>query len=413
MSGILIKLGLYGILRTLSLVALAPWRGPILVGLGLVSGLLGISLALYQRDAKRTLAYSSIENVGVILLGLGIGFTGLSAGHASVATLGIFGALLHLWNHAVMKGLMFLSAGSILHAVGGKDLERLGGLLRRMPWTGLAMIVGAVAIAGLPPLAGFVSEWLMYVGLLEGGIGANSGTGLLAFLAATGLATIGALAALCFVRLVGIALLGQPRSQAASDAHESGVGLLAPVFSLALAVVAMAFGARALVPVIGPVADAIAGHSLDPRVASVRLGTIAGFNVGLLIAVAAIAAFFALLLRRRRKQTSAGDAREDRPIDTWDCGYAAPTARMQYTARSFAELAGEHLRAARAAPPGVCSQSLPLSSRRAAPFRRTRRILSPAPSTIRSSIAGPVGSLACAGCSKARCTRICPTSWRS
>jgi formate hydrogenlyase subunit 3/multisubunit Na+/H+ antiporter MnhD subunit len=339
MSGILIKLGVYGILRTLSLIALAPWRGPILVGLGLGGGLLGISLALYQRDAKRTLAYSSIENVGVILLGLGIGFTGLSAGHAGVATLGIFGALLHLWNHVAMKGLLFLSAGSILHAVGGKDLERQGGLLRRMPWTGLAMIVGAVAIAGLPPLAGFASEWLMYVGLLEGGIGANSGTGLLAFLAAAGLATIGALAALCFVRLIGIALLGQPRSQAASDAHESGIGLVMPIFFLVLAMIAMAFGARALVPVIGPVATGIAGHPLDPGIASVRLGSITGLNVGLLVGIAATAGTLVVLVRRRRNRTRAiGDA-----IATWDCGYAAPNARMQYTARSFAELAGEHL----------------------------------------------------------------------
>ena len=339
MSGILIKLGLYGILRTLSLVALAAWRGPILVGLGLGGGLLGIALALYQRDAKRTLAYSSIENVGVILLGLGIGFSGLSAGHAAVATLGIFGALLHLWNHAAMKGLMFLSAGSILHAVGGKDLERQGGLLRRMPWTGLAMIVGAVAIAGLPPLAGFVSEWLMYVGLFESGIGASSGMGLLALLAAAGLATIGALAVLCFVRLVGIALLGQPRSQAASDARESGLGLVVPVLSLALAVIAMAFGARTLVPLLGPVATEIAGRPLDPSVASQRLGSLTGLNVGLLVGVALIATILAVLVRRRRDRTSAiADA-----IDTWGCGYAAPTARMQYTARSFAELAGEHL----------------------------------------------------------------------
>ena len=339
MSGILIKLGLYGILRTLSLVALTSWRGPILIGLGLGGGLLGISLALYQRDAKRTLAYSSIENVGVILLGLGIGFSGLSAGHMDVATLGIFGALLHLWNHVIMKGLMFLSVGSILHAVGGKDLERQGGLLRRMPWTGLAMIVGAVAIAGLPPLAGFVSEWLMYVGLLEGGVGAQSGTGLLAFLATAGLATIGALAALCFVRLIGIALLGQARSQAASDAHESGIGLVAPIFALALAVIAMAFGARALVPVIGPVASEIAGRSIDAGVASLRVGSITGLNIGLIVAAAAIAGAFVVLVRRRRNNTSGiGD-----PIDTWGCGYTAPTARMQYTARSFAELAGEHL----------------------------------------------------------------------
>ena len=126
MSAMLIKLGLYGILRVLPLVALASWRGPILAALGLGGGLLGISLALYQRDVKRALAYSSIENVGVILLGLGVGFWGISAGHPGVAALGIYGALLHLWNHTVMKGLMFLVAGSVVHGVGSRDCGSSG-----------------------------------------------------------------------------------------------------------------------------------------------------------------------------------------------------------------------------------------------------------------------------------------------
>ena len=136
--------------------------------IGLAGGLVGISLALSQRDLKRALAYSSIENVGLITLGLGIGFWGATSGHPAMAALGSAGGLLHVWNHALMKGLMFLAAGSVLHATGTKDIERLGGILKRMPRTGAAMILGAVAIAGLPPLNGFVSEWLIYMGLLRG-----------------------------------------------------------------------------------------------------------------------------------------------------------------------------------------------------------------------------------------------------
>ena len=336
MSGMLIKLGVYGILRTLPLVALTSSRGPILMALGLGGALLGISLALYQRDIKRVLAYSSIENVGVILIGLGVGFWGLDAGHSSIAAAGICGALLHVWNHAAMKGLLFLAAGSLVHGAGSRDLERLGGLLRRMPGTGAAMIAGAVAIAGLPPLAGFASEWLIYMSLFEGGLAATSWAGLPVFLVAAGLAAVGALAVLCFVRLVGIALLGQGRSQAAREAHESDPGIVVPLLILALAVVALAFGAPALLRLVGPVAAQVAGPPLDVGVAISGVGWITTMNLVVLASIAAVAGVLVRLTRRRQ----AGDAVAD---DTWGCGYAAPTARMQYSGRSFAELAGEHL----------------------------------------------------------------------
>src|SRR5262249_16304182 len=140
------------------------------MAIGLICGLYGISLALYQRDLKRVLAYSSIENIGLIVLGLGIAFWSQQSGQPYIAVLGISGSLLHLLNHVLMKGLMFLAAGSLLHGAGTRDLEQLGGLLKRMPRTGLLMIVGAAAIAGLPPLNGFISEWLLYSGLGNGGL---------------------------------------------------------------------------------------------------------------------------------------------------------------------------------------------------------------------------------------------------
>jgi formate hydrogenlyase subunit 3/multisubunit Na+/H+ antiporter MnhD subunit len=367
MSGVLIKLGLYGILRALTFLAPARWPGPALLALGVVGGLLGISLALYQRDMKRALAYSSIENVGVMLIGIGLGLWAVQTGHPRIAALGFCGGLLHVWNHAVMKGLMFLGAGSVLHGAGSKDLERLGGLLRRMPKTGTSMIVGSVAIAGLPPLNGFASEWLVYMGLLGGGLELGSGSGLVLFLVTAALATIGVLATLCFVRLLGVSLLGQPRSEPAARAHESPFGMAAPLVLLALACAAMGLFARHLVPLLGQVTTQVLGASLDLAPAASRLGGIATISVAVWIAVAAGAAVLLVLLRGRR----AAD-------DTWGCGYLAPTARMQYTGRSFAEIMAEHLlppmfrtRVAVKAPRAIFAEPTRISSDSSDPVTRS------------------------------------------
>ncbi|HEX7598433.1 MAG TPA: proton-conducting transporter membrane subunit, partial [Polyangia bacterium] len=168
MSGVMIKLGLYGLLRVTTFLPSASWWGPTLIVLGLAGAVWGISLALYQRDMKRVLAYSSVENMGIITIGIGLAYWRAKHGDFWLAALAACGALLHAWNHVIMKGLMFLSAGSLLHGSGSKDMEKLGGLMKRMPRTGTAMLVGAVAIAGLPPLNGFVSEWLIYLGLMGG-----------------------------------------------------------------------------------------------------------------------------------------------------------------------------------------------------------------------------------------------------
>jgi hydrogenase-4 component B len=334
MSGVLVKLGLYGLLRFSTFLRPMAWWGPLLIVLGLGGGLLGISLAVYQRDLKRALAYSTVENVGIILLGLGIGFWGIAHHHPRVGALGLYGALLHVWNHAALKGLLFLSAGSVLHGAGGKDLERLGGLLRRMPWTGTLMILGAVGIAGLPPLNAFASEWLIYLGLLGGGIGALSGSSVLLFFVSAGLAMMGALATLCFVRLVGVALLGQPRGPAAEHAHESGRWMLGPMVILAGAAVLMSLGASRLVTLLALPAAQIGGPSIltQAGVAGAALRPIGAMGLALLGALLLGATVLGLMVRGRR----AAD-------DTWGCGYLAPTARMQYTGRSFAEILAERL----------------------------------------------------------------------
>jgi formate hydrogenlyase subunit 3/multisubunit Na+/H+ antiporter MnhD subunit len=327
MSGILIKLGLYGLLRTLAFLEPASWWGPVLALLGVVSALVGIALALYQRDLKRALAYSSIENVGVILIGLGVGLWAADAGSPGVAALALCGALLHVWNHVMMKGLMFLGAGSLLHGTGTRDLEHMGGLLRRMPRTGTLIMLGAVAIAGLPPLAGFASEWLVYRGLVDGGLAPGSGAGEILWMlfGIAALATVGVLAALCFVRIAGIALLGHPRTAAAAHAHESSAGMVLPMLVLAVGIVAMPFVAPVLVASFGSVIAQTAHVSLSTDTTSGVLAPIAWLCLALWVALGA-----GLLVMRR----FAAHPRDD---DTWGCGYAAPTARMQYTSGSFTE----------------------------------------------------------------------------
>lgn len=328
MSGVMIKLGLYGFLRVTTFLPHASWWGPALMVLGLAGALWGISMALCQRDMKRVLAYSSVENMGIITLGVGLAFWRASKGDVFTAGLGACGALLHVWNHAAMKGLMFLSAGSVLHGSGSKDMEKLGGLMKRMPSTGVLMMVGAVAIAGLPPLGGFVSEWLIYLGLMGGNLAHTAGFDLAALFAVGLLAFIGGLAALCFVRLIGIVLLGEPRSQAAAHAHESTLGLLGPMVVLGSAVVGMAIIPDLLLRIFRPVAAqlfgaVVAGNFVHGQ-GSVHLLGLCNAAVWAGLGVATIV----WLLLRRRPAPS---------VETWGGGYAAPTARMQYSARSFSE----------------------------------------------------------------------------
>ncbi|HEY5282803.1 MAG TPA: proton-conducting transporter membrane subunit, partial [Polyangia bacterium] len=334
MSGVMIKLGLYGLLRVTTFLPPASWWGPALLALGFAGALWGISLALYQRDMKRVLAYSSVENMGIITLGVGLAFWRASVGDFLLAALGACGALLHVWNHAIMKGLMFFCAGSVLHGSGSKDMEKLGGLMKPMPRTGLAMLVGAVAIAGLPPLNGFVSEWLLYLGLMGGNLSQGGSFGIAALLGTGVLACIGGLAALCFVRLIGVVLLGEARSDQAQHAHESSIGMLGPIAGLVLAVAAMAIFPGTLLGILSPVARQLFGSAVADRIGQVTLslGALSALNAALWIGLG-LALGLWMLLRGPRTKT----------VETWACGYAAPTARMQYTARSFSEFVSTRL----------------------------------------------------------------------
>ena len=227
MSGVMIKTGIYGLLRTLTFLGPMPaWWGWTLLATGVVSGILGVLFALAQHDLKRLLAYHSVENIGIIALGLGIGMLGVSYGIPAMAVLGFLGGLLHVFNHAIFKSLLFLGAGAVQQSTGLRDIEHLGGLLKRMPITGGAFLVGACTISGLPPLNGFVSELLIYLGALAGVAEGNRASGhswaLLGVLVIGGLALIGGLAGACFTKAFGCVFLGEPRSAQAHDGREAG-----------------------------------------------------------------------------------------------------------------------------------------------------------------------------------------------
>ena len=332
MSGVMIKMGIYGLLRTLTFLGTPPaWWGWVLIGVGLTSGVLGVLFALAQHDLKRLLAYHSVENIGIIALGLGVGLLGVSSHSPVLAVLGFGGALLHVLNHALFKGLLFLGAGSVLHGAGTLEIDHLGGLAKRMPWTATTFLVGAAAISGLPPLNGFVSEFLIYLGAFNG-VRQRGAVAVPLLAAITGLALIGGLAAACFTKAFGIVFLGEPRSDHAAQAHESGAAMRWPMALLAAACVLIGLGAPlALRPLAGVLAlvSGLTPQTVDEKLAGATgpLRWVITGSAVFVVLVAALAWLRRRLLRGRRVAQSV----------TWDCGYAQPSARMQYTASSFAQ----------------------------------------------------------------------------
>jgi hydrogenase-4 component B len=332
MSGVIIKMGIYGLMRVTSLLGPPPlaW-GVVLVALGVTSGVLGVAYAIGQHDLKRLLAYHSIENIGIIVIGLGLALVGRSQGRADWVVLGLAGSLLHVWNHALFKALLFLGAGSVIHAVHTREIDHLGGLAERMPRTSVAFLVGAVAICGLPPLNGFVSEFLIYLGLFRTLEGQGPKSAAAVAFAAPTLALIGALAVACFVKVYGAVFLGAARSEHAARAHESPRSMLGPmgVLGACCAFIGLAppLVAPALERAVWAWAPGVEGAR--PRLAVLApLGGLSTVAVSLSAGLAVLGAASWAWLRR----PAPGG------VPTWGCGYAAPSPRMQYTSSSFAQM---------------------------------------------------------------------------
>jgi hydrogenase-4 component B len=349
MSGVMLKVAIYGIFR-FGFDLLAPENGPLpaswgwtVLLLGTVSAVMGVLLALQQHDLKRLLAFHSVENVGIILIGAGVAMLlGSGRGAQPLATLALAASLLHTLNHAAFKGLLFLGAGSAIRGTGVRNMEELGGLARRMPWTTWLFLLGAVAISALPPLNGFVSEWMTFQALLLGGAKLGGASGLLAGVAASMLALTGGLAAACFAKAFGVTFLGRPRSTHAEHATESPAPMIAGMLLLAGACVALGLapgygmrlldrptaelfgglGATAVVTAHGPLVLSAGGAPGGLEATSISVTAVAA----LLIALAALA----WILRGWPRKAGR------RLAPTWTCGMT-PTSRFDYTATAFAK----------------------------------------------------------------------------
>ncbi len=326
MSGVAIKMGIYGLVRFSGWLPVSAAAGWTVAGIGAVTALLGIAFAFAQNDFKRLLAYCSVENIGIILVGLGFALVAESQG-ASLSVWGrlaLAGALLHVWNHGLFKSLLFFGAGSVLHTTGTREMSRLGGLWRAMPWTAGLFALGALAISGLPPLNGFVSEWLVYLGLLDA-VTNHGSAAWAAMPAIIVLGTTGALALASFVKAGSMIFLGSPRTKPARLAHECGPWMRAPMLALALGCVAIGLAPAIFWPTVARAVGVWqpAWTGIDAPAPLFALGW-----VQLSLAALACAAVAALWWQAR--------ANGLRRALTWDCGYAVPTAHMQYTAGSFA-----------------------------------------------------------------------------
>jgi len=328
MSGVMIKTGIYGILR---IYALLDWHTPtfgsIVLIAGMISGILGVVYALGQHDLKRLLAYHSVENIGIILIGIGIGMIGVSAGKPVMAVFGFAGGLLHVLNHALFKSLLFMGAGMVLHKTGTRSIDLLGGLIKKMKITGATFLIGSLAISGLPPFNGFVSEFLIYIGGFKG-VALGNTDFVLSLLAIISLAIIGGLALACFTKVVGVVFQGEPRSAAAVDVDEKGITMLLPMLVLAAACIVIGvFPGIFMEMAIKATGSLQLGYGRLPIEPFVQLTANITRAAALFFALFIIILALRTVLYRGKTVTRAG---------TWGCGFTQPTVKMQYTGSSYA-----------------------------------------------------------------------------
>jgi hydrogenase-4 component B len=341
MSGVMIKTGIYGMVRVF-FYFLGPdipeWWGVLILVLAVISSVLGVLYALLEHDLKRLLAFHSIENIGIILMGVGAALLFSSLGNKPLAAIGLIAALYHVLNHAIFKGLLFLGAGSVLHATHSRNIEELGGLIKKMPWTSMFFLIGAVAISALPPLNGFVSEWLTFQALLLGFHIADLTVKIAVPLTVALLALTGALASACFVKAFGITFLGLPRSHHAEHAHEVSFTMMAAMGLLAVSCVFLGVVPGFVVYVLDPLASSLLGaHSsgqivlnggmlLIPQSTSTSISP--SVLTGLLLAITMIPLVGGYLF---------GGKLRERIAMTWACGLQKIEPRMQYTATGFSK----------------------------------------------------------------------------
>jgi hydrogenase-4 component B len=341
LSGVLIKTGIYGLIRVLFDFLGAPpnWWGVTVLTIGTVSAVLGVLYALMEHDLKRLLAYHSIENIGIILMGLGASLMFLHTHHPVLAALALIAGLYHTINHAIFKALLFLGAGAVVQAAHTRNMEEMGGLIKRMPNTALCFLAGAVAISALPPLNGFISEWLTYQSLLQGFTTTSSLVRIMFPLSGAMLALTGALAAACFVKAFGITFLAQPRSERSASAREASPAMLAGMGLLVMACLFLGLFPATFVKLFDPITGQLMGEQLSSQLGlahglvlgntQLHGGTVSTLGMALMGICLLPVPLVLWVWFGRQAGTRIGP--------TWDCGSLGLTPAMEYTATGFSK----------------------------------------------------------------------------
>ncbi len=335
MSGVIVKLGIYGIFRIITyLKSDFLLLGEIVLTISILSGLYGILNAAVHRDFKRMLAYCTIENIGIIGIGMGIGLIGIGTGSPLMYYLGFGGSLLHVLNHSLFKSLLFYSAGSVYQQTHTQNMENLGGLIKSMPRTGIIFLIGALAIGGLPPFNGFVSEFMIYNGLIAGVQNYNISQIILFVLSLAGLSVIGGLSVLTFTKAFGTIFLGQPRTELHHHPKEVSSRMLAPQFVIIAVMLSIAFFPQLYMRTIAGILDFIHPVQADPGIIDQLINTSSRVSLYSAILVGIIGTVWII----RSIVLKGKPARRD---VTWGCGYVAPGSRQQYTGKSFSKPLGK------------------------------------------------------------------------
>lgn len=324
MSGVIIKIGIFGILRMTSYFVIDfVTAGAVILAISAISGLYGVMMAIMQHNLKKLLAYHSIENIGIIGMGIGLGCIGAGNGSNLLAALGFGGALLHTLNHALFKSVLFFTSGNVYHGTHTLDIESLGGLARRMPWTAALFLVASIAICGLPPMNGFISELLIYSGLFNWMHGATPGVTTAAVFSILALVMIGGLAILCFTKAFGIIFLGTPRKEI--DAHEMEACRIWPLALEALIMLSIGLFPGFYASLMNPALECLPFGSTAVLEGSMNLNAV-GIASMIFIVLAA-------LIYVAKSRHNAGRSVGEGPV--WGCGYSEGTPKIQYTATSF------------------------------------------------------------------------------
>jgi formate hydrogenlyase subunit 3/multisubunit Na+/H+ antiporter MnhD subunit len=337
MSGVIVKLGIYGIIRIISFIKSDYLLlGEIVITISILTGLYGILNAAVHRDFKRMLAYCTIENIGIIGVGIGIGLIGLGNGSPIMYYLGFGGALLHVLNHSLFKSLLFYSAGSVYQQTHTRDMDKLGGLIKAMPKTAFLFLIGALAIGGIPPFNGFISEFILYSGLIEGIKSNDLGQISLLILSIAGLSIIGGVSILTFTKTFGTIFLGSPRENLKHKPTEVSKAMLIPQYIIIAVMLSVVFAPKFYLNIIGNLLSGMSSASVGFNVSVLTnyASTISSISIYSACFIGLIAIVWLVRWLVTRNLPVASNS-------TWGCGYVAPNTRMQYSGKSFSKPLGK------------------------------------------------------------------------